>query len=182
MIITISGALGSGKTTVADLLAKRLKIKRHSVGSLMRDMARERKTSLLKLSRQAETDSSIDRELDKKQIQLGKEKDNFIIDGRLSWHFIPDSFKIFLDVNDKEAAKRIFKARRSDEKYNTTLKKTLQNIKKRKTSEIKRYRHYYGLNYYNKKNYDLVIDTTDISAEEAAKDIFEKLKAAHKNI
>ncbi len=176
MIITISGALGSGKTTVADLLAGKLKMKRYSVGMLMRQIARKRRVSLLRLSKQAETDKSIDKELDKAQIEIGKQKDNFIIDGRLSWHFIPDSFKIFLDVSEKEAARRIFRQRRKDEKYNATFKKTLENIRARKRSEIKRYKKYYGLNYYNKRHYDLVVDTTGLPPEEVVEWIMGRVK------
>lgn len=176
MIITISGALGSGKTTVADLLARRLRMKRRSVGEFMRDMARERKVSLLKLSEMAEKDRGIDRELDKRQVEIGKREDNFIIDGRLSWHFIPHSFKVFLDVSEEAAAKRIFKARRPDEKYNTTLKKTLGNIQTRKKSEINRYKRYYKLNYYDKKHYDLVIDTTNIKPEEVVERIVKAVR------
>ncbi|MBT4650936.1 cytidylate kinase, partial [Candidatus Woesearchaeota archaeon] len=38
-------------------------------------------------------------------------------------------------------------------------------------SEIKRYQEYYGLNYYDHNNYDLVVDTTEIPVEEVAKKI-----------
>ena len=67
----------------------------------MREIAAKRGITLLELSKLAETDRSIDKELDNYQIQLGKDEDNFIIDARLGWHFIPDSIKIFLDVNDE---------------------------------------------------------------------------------
>ena len=89
MIITISGIAGSGKSTVAKLLAKKLNYKHYSIGDFMRQIAKERKLTLLELSKQAEKDNSIDKELDKKQIELGKTKDNFVIDSRLGFHFCP---------------------------------------------------------------------------------------------
>lgn len=171
MKITISGALGSGKSTVAKLVASKLKLKHYSTGDFMREMAARRGITLLELGKLAEKDPSVDKELDQRQIQLGKEEDNFIIDARLGWHFIPNSIKIFLDVADEEAARRIFAEKRSDEKYNLTLKATLENIKKRKNSEMKRYLDYYGVDYSDKKNYDLVIDTTKINAENVAEKI-----------
>ncbi|MBI4980115.1 cytidylate kinase family protein [Candidatus Woesearchaeota archaeon] len=171
MIITISGALGSGKSTVAKLVAQKLNLKHYSTGDFMREIAIKRDLTLLELSKLAEKDPSVDKELDERQIRLGKKEDNFIIDARLGWHFIPHSVKVFLDVTDEEAARRIFAERRADEKYNTTLKKTLENIKRRKESETKRYRQYYGVNYFDLKNYDLVVDTTKLTAVQAAEKI-----------
>lgn len=176
MKITISGALGSGKSTVAKLVANKLKLKHYSTGDFMREIAIQRGLTLLELSKLAEKDASIDKELDERQIRLGKEEDNFIIDARLGWHFIPHSIKIFLDVADEEAARRIFAEKRADEKYNLTLETTLKNIKRRKESEMKRYLDYYGVNYHDKKNYDLVIDTTKINAEKVAEKIIQFVK------
>ena len=51
MIITLSGTAGSGKTTVAMEVAKRLKLKHHSVGKIMREMAEERDISIVSISR-----------------------------------------------------------------------------------------------------------------------------------
>ena len=45
----------------------------------MRDLAKERNLSLEDLGKIAEGDRSIDLTLDKRQIQLGKTEDNFII-------------------------------------------------------------------------------------------------------
>jgi CMP/dCMP kinase len=180
MIITISGALGSGKSTVAKILVKELNLKHYSTGDFMREIAAKRGVTLLELSKLAETDKSIDKELDQRQIQLGKNEDNFIIDARLGWHFIPNSIKLFLDVDDEEAAKRIFKESRKDEQYNTNLQATLENIKNRRESEIKRYQEYYNLNYYKKSNYDLVVDTTSISAEEVAERVIDHIKPKEK--
>ena len=176
MILTISGALGSGKSTIAKALAKVLKYNHYSTGDLMRAMATERGMTLLELSRIAENDKSIDEELDARQVKLGKDQDNFVIDGRLSWHFIPHSVKIFLDVSDEVAAKRIFKDQtRGVEKENLSLDKTLENIKTRRQSEIKRYNEYYGLNYYEKGNYDIVVNTDPLDVKGVLRDVLEKL-------
>ena len=142
----------------------------------MRQMAEEQGITLLELSKLAEKDKKIDHELDARQINIGKTEDNFVIDSRLGWHFIPNSIKIFLDVTDEEAAKRIFgdKAEaRTKEKENNTYEKTLANIKERKESEKKRYREYYNLDYTDKSHYNLVIDTTKINPETVVDKIIE---------
>jgi cytidylate kinase len=161
MIITISGIAGSGKSTVAKLLAQKLNYRHHSIGDFMREIAKERNLTLLELSKQAETDKTIDQELDKKQIELGKKEDNFVIDSRLGFHFIPNSKKIFLEVDIKEAAKRILNEKRQHEQYRD-IEDSVEKIKTRISSEDKRYQEYYKIDYHDKQNYDIVIDTTNL--------------------
>ncbi len=172
MIITIAGEAGSGKSTVASLVADKLKYKHYSVGDLMRQIARKRKLTLLEVSRLAEKSRDIDEELDDMQAGLGKNEDNLVFDSRLGWHFIPDSFKVFLKVDPPEGARRIYSdSKRKGEEINRNLKETLENIKKRKASELKRYHEYYDLNPYDPKHYDLVIDTTNSIPEKTAEKI-----------
>ena len=109
MIITLGGHHGAGKSTLGKKLAEHFGFKRYSTGDFMRELAMERGISLIDLGREAERDGGvIDKILDDRQIALGKSEDNFIIDGRLAFHFIPQAKKIFLTVDPREAAKRIF--------------------------------------------------------------------------
>lgn len=177
MIITISGSPGSGKSTVGKLIAKKLGLKHYSTGDFMREMAKERNLSLEDLGRIAEGDHTIDAALDKRQIKLGKEEDNFVIDARLGFHFIPKAIKIFLDAELNIRAERIWedikvKKIRKEERAET-IREIIDEIKTRENSEKIRYRKYYDLDPYDKKHYDLVIDTSKISAEEAAERIVE---------
>jgi predicted cytidylate kinase len=172
MIITISGSAGSGKSTVGKFIAKKLGLKHYSTGDFMREIAKERNISLEELGEIAEEDRSIDVALDKRQITLGKKEDNFVIDGRLSFHFIPKAVKIFLDADLKIRAQRIWKdikdkGLRKDEQAGS-VNEVMEKIKIRNESEKKRYQKYYKLNPHNKKHYDLVVDTSKITAEEAA--------------
>jgi len=176
MIITISGMPGSGKSTVAGLVAKKLGIKHYSIGDLMGEIAVEKGISLLELSRIAEKSREIDELLDKKQSNLGNAQDNFVIDSRLGWHFIPGSVKIFLDVDLDTGAKRVYQTKRKDEAENVSLKKTKENILKRIASEKRRYKRYYQLDYFKRANYDYVVDTSHISAGKAAEDIITFIK------
>lgn len=171
MIITISGVPGSGKSTVAGLVARKLGFRHYSAGDFMRELAEKRSVSLLELGKAAEKNRTIDQELDLRTAELGKNEDDFVMDSRLAYHFIPESFKVFLTVDEKAAAARIFsdvksrKSGRKMEKESTTLTATLTAIKKRRKSEELRYRKYYNLNPYDEKQYDLVIDTTKTSPD-----------------
>ena len=175
MIITISGSAGSGKSTVGRELAEKLGFKYYYIGGFMRDMAHERDISLLDLSKQAEKDKSIDEELDQRQIKLGNEEDNFVIDSRLGFHFIPNSIKIFLDADIKVRAERIVQDTIRNE-HNVNLKTAIENIKKRENSEKKRYKEYYNLNYLDKKHFDFVLDTTMLTVEKVVDKIIEFVK------
>jgi len=166
MIITISGRAGSGKTTIAKLLSERLNMWHYSIGDLMRSMATERGLSLLELNKLAEKDKSIDFELDNKLKELGKRQDNFVVDGRLTAFFVPNAkIRVFLDADDKVRAQRILRDKRQQEK-SKSLKETIKNIKIREESEKKRYKTYYGVNYLDKKLYNLVINTAKLSPNE----------------
>jgi len=175
MIITICGRSGSGKSTIAKLLAKKLKFKHYSSGDLMRKMAKKRGVTLLELSKIAEEEPTIDKELDERQVKLGKRKDDFVIDGRLSAFFIPNATKIFLDANKKERARRILGDLREEER-GKDVKEMLGKIERREDSERKRYKNYYGFDCYDKKYYEIVINTTNTNPEEVVNKIVKLIK------
>ena len=176
MIITISGKAGSGKSTVAKEVAKKLGLKHYSVGDLMRQLAKEKKMPLNELSRLAEKDKSIDMELDKKTVEL-RAADNFVIDGRLTAYFLPYAdLKVFLDCDDKVRAERILKDKREDEK-SKSLKELLEKIRQREKSERKRYDKLYSIDCYDKRLYNLIIDTTKLGVKEVVDKIIKAAKS-----
>ena len=171
MRITISGKAGSGKSTVAKLLSEKLNLKHYSIGDLMRAMAKERGISLLEFNRLAEKDRSIDLELDNKLKELGKSKNDFVVDGRLTAFFIPHAdARIFLDAADKTRAQRILKDKRQQEK-SKNLKEAISSIKKREESEKIRYKKYYGTDYFDRKLYNFIIDTTMLNPQQVVDNI-----------
>lgn len=180
MIITISGTPGSGKSTVAKAISKALKLKHFSAGDFMRALAADKGVSLAELSKEAEKSDKIDREIDQRTVELFKREENFVIDSRLAFHFAPKSLKvikIFLICNTKEAARRIYgdviSNRRSVESDIKTQKDAEKAIAGRMKSEVKRYKKYYGVDYMAENNYDLVLDTSNISIKSAVGRVLE---------
>ena len=127
----------------------------------MREMAAERGLTILELSRDAEDADAIDREIDARTVRLATESDRFVMDARLGWHFIPQSFKVFLEVRPEVAAQRIFGAQRGAEHENVSLEDTRKAIELRTESEQSRYMAYYGVDYADHSQYDQVVDTSD---------------------
>ena len=165
MRITIAGDIGSGKTTIARELAARIGVEMRSTGGIQRQLAAARGISTLELNRLAETDSSIDREIDRSLKTLPD--GDLVVESRMAWRFVPNTKKIFLYVLKHEAASRILRANRHDESYQL-LDDAVHQICERRTSEVKRFKKYYEVNIDNLRNYDRVIDTTFASPKSVA--------------
>lgn len=180
MIITISGTPGSGKSTVARTIARELNLKHYSAGDFMREMAESRGISLMELTKQAGIDTSIDKEIDERTRHLAL-KDNFIIDSRLAFHFIPKAVKIFLKVDPKVAAERTWKdisaQKRHTEQQLKSEKEVYDAIVKRQQSEIKRFKEYYGVDFLDLNNYDFILDTTHLTIEQSVQKVLDFVKS-----
>lgn len=181
MIISISGKVGSGKSSVGEILSKRLKMKRYSMGQLRRDMARDMGITINELNKLGEKEDFTDKKVDEFAEKLGKTQDNFIIEGRTMFHFIPHSIKVFLDVESQEGARRIFneskemKEKRNEEEYESVEELKKHNIERMK-SDTRRYKKYYGIDPYDKKNFDFILDTTNLTIKEAVEKVLGFIK------
>lgn len=130
MIITIGGHSGAGKTSVGRTLAKKLCYKFYSMGDLRGKMAMELGMTIDELNEVGKKEAWTDKAVDEYQKKIGRKEDNFVVEGWLSFHFIPHSFRVFLDVDPRRAAERIFRHQRPDEKPQESVEKVLEMIKK----------------------------------------------------
>lgn len=173
MKITIGGMPGSGKSVVGKFLAEQLGYEFHSIGSIRRGLAEKRG---LTINEYNALDENTDKEVDDFQRDLGKNKDNFVVEGRLSYHFIPDSFKVYFDCDLRVAAGRIFKVSRVTEGKDNSSEETYGGLNERIRSDRKRYKRYYGLDCYDTSQFDYVIDTTSLSLDEVKKKVLGAVK------
>ncbi|MEX0930931.1 MAG: cytidylate kinase family protein [Candidatus Paceibacterota bacterium] len=162
-IITISGKPGSGKSTISKELSSVLGYKHFSSGDLFRVIAREKHVTVDKINLLAETDTSIDTMVDQKLRDICINEDEIVIDSRMAWYWIPQSFKIYLNLDLSIAADRIYntnnKERFENEVTSKNVKEYEEQLKVRLRSEEKRYMKLYQQNPYDTVHYDLVIDT-----------------------
>lgn len=172
-IITISGKPASGKSTTAKALAAELGFGQFSSGSLFRELAAERGLDLLEANFTAEQNAEIDNLVDEKLQEIGKTGSELVIDSRLAWHWMPDSFKVLLDLDLNVAARRVLasadEARLASERIPNSAEEYARVLASRQASEIRRYKNLYDVNPYDETNYDLVVDTGKNDASAAAK-------------
>lgn len=176
MIISFNGDEGSGKSTIATKLAEKLGYPRYYMGKIFRELAEKNKMTLSEFQNLCDKDSTADKQVDDYLIDLSKKFKDFIIESRTAWHFIPSSLKVYLEVSELEGARRIFehmkkeKDRNEDENLNS-IEAVMESEKARRVRDDKRYMTYYGINIRDKKNYDFVLNTTNLTIDE----VFEKV-------
>lgn len=180
MNITITGNLGSGKSSVAKILNER-GYEYSSTGNIFRQLAMENGLSVEEFNKKVNEaaksgDHSVDKMIDDTTTKIGEERDNVVFDSRLAWHFAPKSFKVFIITDIDEASRRVFhdSLRANSESYESqeACKKALIN---RQKLETVRYQEVYHIDYYDMSNYNLVIDSTNAASAEVAQEILDKM-------
>jgi len=172
-IITIAGANGSGKSSTAKKLSQQLGFRHFSSGDFMRQIAKENRMTLEELAEVAEKEDWVDKKLDDYVMQAGLEN-KVVIDSRLAFHFIPNSFKVYLDLDPQTAAERMMNDMKNNPARHVENKgviesteKMVEKSAKRLASERKRYFDLYGIkNHVDHGNFDLIVDTKKNNLEQ----------------
>jgi cytidylate kinase len=177
-IITITGDLASGKSTITKMLMNELGYSIYKNGEYFRKLAIENNMSVTEFNKYVENHPEIDRQIELSAENYAKEHDNLIIDARLGWYSVPQSFKIYLKVDIDEAACRAYKdLDRKDSENFKSIEEYKVDLQKRDKLENERYYNLYGVRKNDMSNYDLVVDTTKLSPEE----VMEKIKKEYNN-
>lgn len=173
-IISLGGELASGKGSTSKVLMERLNFGVYKNGDYFRKLAKESGMDVTTFNLYVKDHPEIDRQIENSAAEYAKTHENFIIDARLGWYAVPESFKVYLKVDIDVAAKRAFNdpLRKSTEKFNS-VEEQKEDLKKRYALENERYWQLYGVRKEDESHYDLIVDTTYQTAEETA-DIIEK--------
>jgi len=176
-IITISGKPGSGKSSTADRVAELLGYTRHSSGDMVRRMLAKEGMSLEEYNRKASDEHDLDDRVDEELRSLRDTKD-IVIDSRLGFYWIPESFKVYLDLDLEVATARIFKdavnnKKRSSAGEGGSLPDIARKVRERMQDEQGRFRQLYGIDPYSTRHFDLVIDTPRHDQQSVAITVFD---------
>ncbi len=171
MHITITGKLGSGKSTVAKKLVELYGFEIFSTGAILRAAAAERGMDVLELNKELsaklDSDRSMDDLIDNTTIRVAAERkdDKLIFDSRMAWHFVPDSFKVFVTVEPRVAAERVMKDPRPGEPAEDVDELCAELVERSKV-EQSRFMQLYGVDYYDYNNFNLVVDSSRRTPDE----------------
>ena len=176
MLITISGLHGTGKSTVAQLLAEKLNLTYYSTGNAFRSLAKEHNMNLEEFSNYVEKNPQIDEELDQKIVEIASENDNLVIESLLSGYLLKKNadYTILLKAPLKVRVQRMMD--RDDTNYQEKLKET----EFREKSEISRFKELYQIDITDKilqkEIFDIIINTENLSIKEVVSRIIHKIE------
>jgi cytidylate kinase len=155
MKITVSGLPGSGTTSLSRYLSERHGFSMISAGEVFRQLAVEHNLELAEFGRLAEQDESYDKMIDARQKEIAAQRDNIIVEGRLSGWMVSDAnLKIWLFAPIGCRIRRIISRDHvADEKAAIAI--TVE----RERCEAGRYRSYYDIDINDLSIYQLVLNS-----------------------
>ena len=170
MRIAISSKSGCGNTTVSTLLSEKLGYP--MVNFTFRQMAQERGVDFWTFCRMAEDDYDIDRELDRRQVEMAMEQKDCILASRLAiWMLKVADLKVDLTATAETRAKRVYTREGGslEERYKETVR--------RDENDTNRYKTIYGIdNSKPEECADLIIATDDKTPDEIVSLIIQEVE------
>lgn len=184
MHITITGNLGSGKSTICKIMEDKYGFEIYSTGKVQRELAREMNMTTLEMNQLMCSDPKYDTMIDDATARISRENRDkkIIFDSRLAWNFVEQSFKVFLSVSLSVAADRVLNDNRGKEEQYKDINEARKLLAARAETENKRYKDMYNLNYFDFNNYNLVIDSTCCTSEKIASVIMEEAKKYYEEL
>ncbi len=162
MIITISGTVASGKSVVAERLAKDTNMDFFSVNrGFVKELALRKGMSVREYYEKYA--DKVDCHLDSWQQDICRFMDGFILESKIGFHWARSSptksFNIFLKCDKDVAVDRILSIghRKVDENMR---KKLVGNMSEEESFEVENYRKKYRIDFRHTDNFDLVLDTS----------------------
>ena len=179
--ITVSGRIASGATTLAIHLSQSLGWKFINGGALFREFTAEKGLDIVYSSARPD---QFDLEYEEKIKKIIKEKSSYIIQSHLAAfdaQGMNDIFKILVICEDAEGIDKV--EIRIDRLVNRDGKKVEDakvEVLERERENLEKWRKLYAFNdqnwvYWDKKYYDLIVNTYSLNTEESAKAVLDSI-------
>lgn len=166
-IISITGDLASGQSTVAKMLSEELNYSLYRNGAYFRELAVKNNMSVTEFGGYVENHPEIDMQIEKSAAEYARLHKNIVIDAKMGWYAVPDSFKVYLKVNIDIAAKRAFNDPNRKRSENLpTLEAQKEDMIIRAKNDLLRYNKLYNVDRSDMSNYDFVLNTDHLSPEQ----------------
>ena len=176
MRIAISSRSGCGNTTVTRLVSEKLGYP--MINFTFRQMAEERGMEFWDFCRLAEKDDEIDRELDRRQVEMAMAVPDCVLGSRLAiWMLRDADLKVYLTASAETRARRILKREGGtfEQRYNQTVG--------RDSHDSARYMRIYGIDNTSAEEVaDIVIATDERTPEEIASIIIDAVRSKESGV
>lgn len=160
--IALSGAICTGKSSLARALAARLGWKHYSTGQLFREYATRHNLSLEKGEEQ---NPILTLKIDNDMANRVRRTDHIVVDGWLAGMLLRDSSDVYRVLLTADIATRISRFARREQ---VSLVEAEKKIRQREGSVTQKVKDiYHRVDFFDPSHFNLVIDTTNISQERA---------------
>lgn len=137
--------------------------------------------TLSQYNTKADDDHTLDEKVDA-ALRALREQSDIVIDSRLGFYWLPESFKVYLDLDLEVATARIYKdaidndLRQRSGEGAASLVEVARQVRDRMNNERSRFRSLYGVDPFNPEHFDLIIDTSRHSPQTVALTIFDSYR------
>jgi CMP/dCMP kinase len=161
MRITVSGLPGSGTTSLSRYLSECYGFSLISAGEVFRQLAQEHNMGLAEFGRLAQENPAFDTMIDARQKEIAGQRDNIIVEGRLSGWMVKDAdLRIWLFAPINCRVKRIVS--RDHIADDTTAERVTIE---REECEAGRYQTYYNIDINDLSIYQIILNSEHWSVE-----------------
>ncbi len=171
LTIVVSGPPGSGKTTIARMLAEKLGLRYVSIGQIFREIARKRGVSLVELNKLAEQDPNIDLELDRKAREEAA-KGGVVIDGHVTAWIARDLADLCIGV----IAPLDVRIARIAQREGKPLEEVRSETLTREETERRRFKKLYGIDINDLSVFDVIVNSETYRPEEILEIVISALR------
>lgn len=172
--ITISGKICTGKSSVFRELQKKLKWPTFSTGAYFREYA---KIHHLELNNAEEQTNKLTREVDGMVKEMLRKPGNLLLDSWLAGIMAgnsPDVLKVLLIADDRVRFERFAK------RENVSFEEAKTEVTSRNSSWFEKVKKIHRReDFFDEKNYDMVIDTSALTVNHIVQSILSKLTTSH---
>lgn len=171
--IAISGAIGTGKSTLARNLAQKLGWPLLSSGTFFRKWHEEHGVPL---SESEKIPAELDREIDFGYQKKMQNEEHIIFESHLAGWLgkdLPMVFKILCTADDKVRMERAAK------RDNLTIKEAIDEAKQRSKAHQEKFKRLYGIDdQFDPEYFDLIVDTTKMTPDQVLQEVLDKISSS----
>lgn len=154
--ICISGLTGSGKTTIAGIVAKKLGYPLISLS--YKDFAK----NVVEFAKENINNKNLAKSFDGKVAEMAEKEKNCVVSTWLGPWVVKGCIKIWLYTDLDTRIKRIA------EREKISIKKAKEYIKEKDDAAIKHFKKVYNINVLDHENFDLILNTSNLPKEKVA--------------